>query len=173
MESREYNTRVSQDMDFHVSVLAQSRHLYVLSSLGHSRVLMTRHVWCLPSSSLLRLCLIDGVSVGQTVSVYSALKEWHFSLKVGQTHLLAVYLLTVKQLFLRLLFYAVMCLDVFTLKHFNSISVSLWSPYVIGQTIIVLPCGFFLLSSSWFFPRLILAAADWMSTILLHMVACP
>ena len=39
----------------------------------------------------------------------------------------------------------------------------LWSPYVIGQTIIFLPCYFYLLSS--FFPRLISAAAGWMSTI--------
>ena len=46
----------------------------------------------------------------------------------------------------------------------------LWSPYVIGQTIIFLPCDFYLLSSSSsFFPRLILAVGDWMSTILLHM----
>jgi len=45
----------------------------------------------------------------------------------------------------------------------------LWSPYRIGQTIIFLPCGFFLLSI--FFPRLISAAADWMSTILRHDVA--
>ena len=47
----------------------------------------------------------------------------------------------------------------------------LCSPYVIGQTIIFLPCDFFLafffLS---FFPRLISAAVDWMSTILPHMV---
>jgi len=35
--------------------------------------------------------------------------------------------------------------------------------------IIFLPCGFFLLLSS-FIPRLISAVADWMSTILLHMV---
>ena len=36
--------------------------------------------------------------------------------------------------------------------------------------IIFLPCSFFLLlSSSSFFPRLISAAADWMSAILLHM----
>ena len=49
---------------------------------------------------------------------------------------------------------------------------SLWSPYVIGQTIIFLPCSFFLLllsSSSFFIPRLISAVTDWMSTILLHM----
>ena len=45
----------------------------------------------------------------------------------------------------------------------------LWSPYVIGQTIIFLPCGYFFLSF-FFFPRLISAAADWMSTILPHMV---
>jgi len=37
-----------------------------------------------------------------------------------------------------------------------------------GQAIIFLPCGFYLSSS--FFPRLISAAADWMSTILPHMV---
>ena len=35
----------------------------------------------------------------------------------------------------------------------------LWSPYVIGQTIIFLPCSFFLLH----FPRLISAAVDRMS----------
>jgi len=38
--------------------------------------------------------------------------------------------------------------------------------------IIFLPCSFFLsiyLLSSSFFPRLISAATDWMSTILLHM----
>jgi len=45
--------------------------------------------------------------------------------------------------------------------------VLLWSPYVIGQTIIFLPCSVSLLLS--FFPCLISAAADWMSTILLHM----
>jgi len=46
----------------------------------------------------------------------------------------------------------------------------LWSPYVIGQTIIFLPCSFFLLLLlSSFFPRLISAVGDWMSTILLHM----
>jgi len=39
----------------------------------------------------------------------------------------------------------------------------LWSPYVI-----FLPCDFYL--SSFFFPRLISAAVDWMSTILPHMV---
>jgi len=43
----------------------------------------------------------------------------------------------------------------------------LWPPYGIGQTIIFLPCGFFL---SFFFSRLISAAADRMSTILPHMV---
>jgi len=45
----------------------------------------------------------------------------------------------------------------------------LWPPYVIGQAIIFLPCGFFLLLLFLsFFPRLISAAADWMSTILPH-----
>jgi len=47
----------------------------------------------------------------------------------------------------------------------------LWSPYVIRQTIIFLPCDFFLSSFYllFFIPRLISAAVDWMSTILLHM----
>jgi len=34
----------------------------------------------------------------------------------------------------------------------------------------ILPSGFFLLSFFLSFPRLISAVADWMSTILLHMV---
>ena len=46
----------------------------------------------------------------------------------------------------------------------------LWPPYVIGQAIIFLPCGFYLLLSSSFFLRLISATADWMSTILRHLV---
>jgi len=46
----------------------------------------------------------------------------------------------------------------------------LWPPYVIGADIIFLPCDFYLLSSSSFFPRLISAVGDWMSTILPHMV---
>jgi len=44
----------------------------------------------------------------------------------------------------------------------------LWSPYVIGQTIIFSSC--FFLSSSSFFPRLISAVGDWMFTMLWHMV---
>jgi len=47
----------------------------------------------------------------------------------------------------------------------------LWSPYGIGQTIIFLPCGYLLsFFLSFFIPRLISAAADWMSAILPHMV---
>jgi len=42
----------------------------------------------------------------------------------------------------------------------------LWPPYVTGQAIIFLQ--WFFLSS--FFPRLISAVGDWMSTILSHMV---
>ena len=42
------------------------------------------------------------------------------------------------------------------------------SPYVIGQTIIFLPCDFYILLL--FSPRLISAVGDWMSTILPHMV---
>jgi len=45
----------------------------------------------------------------------------------------------------------------------------LWSPYGIGQTIIFLPCGFFL-RLSFFIPRLISAVAHWMSAILPQMV---
>ena len=43
----------------------------------------------------------------------------------------------------------------------------LWPPYGIGQAIIFSFCGFFLSS---FFPRLISPVAEWMSTVLLHMV---
>jgi len=52
------------------------------------------------------------------------------------------------------------------LSTINLFMADLW------QAIIFLPCGFFLLSSIYlfFFPRLISAAADWMSTILRHMV---
>jgi len=45
----------------------------------------------------------------------------------------------------------------------------LWSPYVIGQTIIFSSC-FFLSSSCSFFPCLISAVGDWMFTIFWHMV---
>ena len=48
--------------------------------------------------------------------------------------------------------------------------VPLWPPYGIGQAIIFLRCGFVYLLLSFFFPRLISAVADWMSTILTHMV---
>ena len=44
------------------------------------------------------------------------------------------------------------------------------APYGIGQTIIFSSCRLFYLSSSSFFPRLISAVADWMSTILPNMV---
>jgi len=46
----------------------------------------------------------------------------------------------------------------------------LWPPYGIGQAIIFLPCGFYLSFFFYIFPRLISAAADWMSTILRHMM---
>ena len=50
----------------------------------------------------------------------------------------------------------------------------LWSPYLIGQTIIFSSCGFFFLSFSFFFfPRLFSAVAGGMSTILPHMVWRP
>jgi len=44
----------------------------------------------------------------------------------------------------------------------------LWLPYGIEQAIIFLPCGFFFYLL--FFRRLISAIAEWMPTILLHMV---
>ena len=47
---------------------------------------------------------------------------------------------------------------------------SLWPPYAIGQAIIFLPCGIFFCLLLLFFPRLISAVADWMSTILPHIV---
>jgi len=40
----------------------------------------------------------------------------------------------------------------------------LWPPYVIGQAVIFLPCGFFVLSF-YLFPRLISAVADYMSAM--------
>ena len=46
--------------------------------------------------------------------------------------------------------------------------VCLWSPYGIGRPYYIFIL--FLLSSSFFFPRLISAVGDWMSTILRHMV---
>ena len=47
----------------------------------------------------------------------------------------------------------------------------LWPPCIADAHIIFLPCGFYLLASSvFFFPRLISAVADWMSTILAYMV---
>ena len=60
-------------------------------------------------------------------------------------------------------------------RHFNVIISNadgiwhhlLWPPFVIGQAIIIFSCGFF---PSFFFPRLISAAADWMSNIFPHMV---
>jgi len=48
-------------------------------------------------------------------------------------------------------------------------TILLWPPYVIGQAIMLLTCGFFFFFF-YLFPRLISAVADWMSTILLHMV---
>jgi len=44
----------------------------------------------------------------------------------------------------------------------------LWPPYVIVADIIFFPCDFYILF--FFFPRLISAGGDWMSTILPHMV---
>jgi len=46
----------------------------------------------------------------------------------------------------------------------------LWSPYVIGQTIIFSCSGLFFFFFLLLFPRLISAAADWMSAVLPYMV---
>jgi len=47
----------------------------------------------------------------------------------------------------------------------------LWPPCVADTDIIFLPCGFFLyIFLFYLFPRLISAVADWMSTILPHMM---
>ena len=64
--------------------------------------------------------------------------------------------------------YAWLALVTFFQRYFVFV-VFLWSRYGIGQAIIFLPCGFFLFYLS-FFRRLISAVADWMCTILPHMV---
>ena len=55
--------------------------------------------------------------------------------------------------------------------YIHFLDLLLWSPYVIGRPYIFSCCSFYLLSSFLllFFPRLISAVGDWMSTILLHM----
>ena len=54
-------------------------------------------------------------------------------------------------------------------KGFNLFLALFMVAYITGQAIIFLACGFLLLLSSCF-PHLISAVADWMSTILPHMV---
>ena len=62
---------------------------------------------------------------------------------------------------------SICCFSVIALFYFCL----LWPPCIADADIIFLPCGFYLsICVSIFFPRLIPAAADWMSTILLHMV---
>jgi len=52
-----------------------------------------------------------------------------------------------------------------------SIFIFLWPPCVADADIILSSCGFkFFFFVSSFLPRLITAVAEWMSTILLHMV---
>jgi len=76
-----------------------------------------------------------------------------------------------------------MCVMYSSVFYYAAYFIYLWSPCVIGQTIIFTSCGFFflmaalcsrcghyVLSCFFFFPRLISAVADWMSTILWHMV---
>jgi len=54
-----------------------------------------------------------------------------------------------------------------TVHALHACSLQLWPPCVADVDIIFLPCDFYL---SIFFPRLILAVADWMSIILRHMM---
>ena len=55
----------------------------------------------------------------------------------------------------------------FCILHIRINAVLLWLPCVADADIIFLPCGFYI---SFFFPRLISAVADCMSTILWHMM---
>jgi len=56
-------------------------------------------------------------------------------------------------------------------KHFKQAhcSIFLWPPYVIGGPLYFCPVVSFFYLLLLFFPRLISAAVDWMSAILLHM----
>jgi len=56
-----------------------------------------------------------------------------------------------------------------TMTHLDRQECLLWPPYG-EQAIIFLPCGFFFYLSPFFFSRLISTVADWMSTIVSHMV---
>jgi len=83
-------SRLSRDVVFHVSV---STLVYLILARVSS--------FCVSSCLVSRECVL---TVSQ--SAYSALKHWHFLLKEGHpANLLAVYLLTVKRLFLWLLPY--------------------------------------------------------------------
>jgi len=59
------------------------------------------------------------------------------------------------------------CIRQWHQSYSKSYLISLWPPCVADADIIFLPCGFF---PSIFFPRLISAVEDWMSTILPYMV---
>jgi len=63
--------------------------------------------------------------------------------------------------------FSILCFFCFSIHYL--VVVFLWPPCVIEQAIIFFPCGFFLSFYLSFFPRLISAATDWMSTMLLHM----
>jgi len=89
------------------------------------------------------------IGAGRTAHVYD--RQWHCAKETSEAHAQSPGM------------YGRTCLQL-------SAYCLLWSPYVIGQTIIFLPCDFFVLLSFSFFPRLISAAVDWMSTILPHMV---
>jgi len=67
---------------------------------------------------------------------------------------------------LPLVFAAVYCVVHRNVYYGRAMHYTLILTYVIGQTIIFLPCAFYFL----FFPRLISAVGDWMSTILPHIV---
>ena len=59
------------------------------------------------------------------------------------------------------------CVSQFLCVKFSFLGL-LWPPCIADMDIIFLPCDFYLLS--FFIPRLISAVADWMPTILQHMM---
>ena len=65
----------------------------------------------------------------------------------------------------------ILVLDIFLLAVLVIVTMKpfLWLPYVIGRPYIFLCCGLFVFFFL-FFPRLISAVGDWMSTLLPHMV---
>jgi len=91
--------------------------------------------------------------------------------KHRDTHIWTVDLVTSKPVLHEFHVRQITFMSIFGLS-WSFLGLFLWSPYVIGQTIIyfhpvVCSSSSFFLS---FFPRLISAVAEWMSAILAHMV---